>query len=75
MAVLLKLLLAAWVLLWLASQALALVERCGGPIGRSAGETLVRWRRTGSIVGRVILIAFALAVAHMIVTRFLTGSD
>ncbi len=74
MGLLVKVLLVAWALFWIASQALGLVERCGGRIGEAAGETLARWRRAGKIVGRVILVALAIAVAHTIITRFLAGS-
>lgn len=74
MGLLVKVLLVAWALFWIASQALGLVERCGGRIGETAGATLARWRRAGKIVGRVILVALAVAVAHTIAMRFLNGS-
>lgn len=73
MAVFVKLLVAAWALLWIACQVLGLIERCGGTIGKSAGDTLARLRRTGKIAGRILFFALVTAAAYMVITRFVIG--
>lgn len=75
MGLFVKLLLVGWALLWIACQVLGWVERCGGTVGKSAGDALVKLRGLGKIVGRVLFCAIIAIIAYLLITRFLVGPE